>query len=482
MTSEDNDRDHRYGAMGLTLSAAAAALRDGTSTSRALTEVAIANADATDELLGTYLARFDEAALAAADRADAELASGLDRGPLHGIPFAVKDIIAVADGPTTAQSLVLDPAWAAGRDAPVVARLRAAGAVITGKTSTMEFAVGMPDTTKPFRLPRNPWNPGTWAGGSSSGSGAGVAAGTFLGALGTDTAGGIRIPAAFCGVSGLVPTFGRVPKTGVVPLGFSLDHVGTIARAARDCAEVLAVIAGAHPSDPDSADAPFAAPERLWSGDLAGLRIGVLREGHFPPETDPAVPGAFGSALDVLAALGADLAEVTLPYWAEMHTVNMVTMCGEAVAYHRNDLANRWHDYFAPTRQLLAFGALMSGADYVQAQRVRRAAQDAVRRLFARFDVLVGPLSSVPAPRYLDEHANVDLADISAVVHTEYWDSLATPILAVPMGSTADGMPLSLQLVARAFDEATLLRVGDAFQRRTDWHLRTPRSVLTATA
>jgi aspartyl-tRNA(Asn)/glutamyl-tRNA(Gln) amidotransferase subunit A len=194
------------------------------------------------------------------------------------------------------------------------------------------------------------------------------------------------------------------------------------------------------------------------------------------------VPAAFGSALDELAALGADLTEVTLPYWAEMHTVNLITMCCEAVAYHRNDLAARWDDYFAATRQLLAFGALVSGADYVQAQRLRRVVQDAVGRLFERFDVIVSPLSSVPAPRYLDEQANVDLEDIAAVVHTEYWNSLATPILAIPIGFTAQGLPLSLQLASRVFDEATLLRVGDAYQQRTDWHLRTPQSVLTAMA
>mgnify|MGYP006171894523 CR=1 FL=1 len=198
----------------LTLSETALALRAGTVTSVGLTEAAIAAADRHDGALGVYLARFDERARAAALRADEELARGLDRGPLHGIPFGVKDTIAVADGPTTAQSLVHDRAWWAGRDAPVVARLRAAGAVITGKTTAMEFGCGLPEEDEPFPFPRNPWRPDLWAGGSSSGSASGVAAGFFTAALGGDTGGSIRMPAAFCGVSGLLPTFGRVPGAG----------------------------------------------------------------------------------------------------------------------------------------------------------------------------------------------------------------------------------------------------------------------------
>src|SRR5262249_46439277 len=161
-----------------------------------------------------------------ADRADEELAAGTDLGPLHGMPVAVKDIIATSERPATAQSLVLDPAWSEARDAPVVRRLRDAGAVIVGKTTTMEYAIGLPDSSKPFPLPRNPWDRAHWAGGSSSGSGSGLAAGLFLGALGTDTGGSIRIPAAFCGITGHMPTFGLVPKSGCVPLGWSLDHLG----------------------------------------------------------------------------------------------------------------------------------------------------------------------------------------------------------------------------------------------------------------
>jgi aspartyl-tRNA(Asn)/glutamyl-tRNA(Gln) amidotransferase subunit A len=461
----------------LTLTAAAAALRAGTTTSRALTEEAIDVADRLDEQVGTYLHRFDDLALAAADRADAELAAGQDRGPLHGIPFGVKDIIAMAEGPTTAQSLVLDRTWGAGKDAPVVTRLKAAGAVITGKTTTMEFACGMPDPGKPFPIPRNPWDVETWPGGSSSGTGSGVAAGMFLAGLGTDTAGSIRIPSALCGITGLMPTFGRVPKSGCVPLGYSLDHIGPMARSAADCAAVLEVIAGLHASDPDCVDAPFAASSLNPTDvtDLAGLRIGVVRAGHFPDGADPALADVFDAAVAQLGALGADPVEVELPFLTQMLTADIVTMACEALAYHRTDMTHRWDDYFVATRVMLAQGALVSGADYVQAQRMRRAAQLALGRLFEQIDVVVCPTISVGAPPlagFLD--GTDDVMALFSFIHTGYWDSVGNPVLALPMGETAAGMPLSLQIAGRPFEEATILRAGAAFQGRTDHHLRVP--------
>ncbi|HEY2699825.1 MAG TPA: amidase [Pseudonocardiaceae bacterium] len=469
-----------------TLTEAAAALRAGETTSVALTEAALAAADAHDEQTGTYLARFDDYALASAHAADTDFGNGVDRGPLQGIPFGVKDIIAMAEGPTTAQSLVLDRTWGAGRDAPVVARLKTAGAVITGKTSTMEFAVGMPDDSKPFPIPRNPWDTDTWPGGSSSGTGSGVAAGLFFAGLGTDTGGSIRIPAAFCGVTGLMPTFGRVPKSGCVPLGYSLDHIGPLARSASDCAAVLATIAGHHPSDPDSVSAPFRVPEDLGKADLAGLRVGVVRdEHHFPDNGDPALLDTFSAAVAVLAELGATVVEVRLPYWSQMCTANMLTLACEALAYHRSDATERWTDFFAGTRAILAQGAMVSGADYVQAQRMRRVAQDAIDRMFDDVDVIACPTASITAPPvrdYLGERGSTGVLSLFASVHTGYWDCLGNPVLAMPMGFGANGLPLSVQLAGRAFTEATILRTADAFQQVTDWHLATPPLIAAATA
>lgn len=463
-----------------TLTEAASALRAGTITSRELTENAYAVADRSDRHLGVYLHRFDDYALARADAADAELAAGVDRGPLHGIPFAVKDIIAMAEGPTTAQSQVLDPDWGAGRDAPVVARLKQAGAVITGKTSTMEFACGMPDDSKPFPVPRNPWNPATWPGGSSSGTGGGIAAGMFLAGLGTDTGGSIRIPSAFCGITGLMPTFGRVPKSGCVPLGYSLDHIGPMARSAEDCAAVLEVIAGRHPSDPDCVDAPF----HRQPTELSGLRIGVVRDHHFPTGSDPALPEAFDATLGVLTELGASLTSVALPYWKEMITADVITLACEALAYHRTDSQRRWSDYYPATRAILARGALLSGADYVQAQRMRRVAQHALGTVFAEVDLIVAPTTSVAAPPLANFlSGDSDLLDrLFAHVHTPYWDTVGNPVMSLPMGFNADGMPLSVQLAGRPFDEALVLGVGQSLQSRTDWHLRTPAPAVESAA
>jgi aspartyl-tRNA(Asn)/glutamyl-tRNA(Gln) amidotransferase subunit A len=457
----------------LTLTEAAAALRTGAVTSVMLTEAAIAGANKLDGVLGAYMARFDDYAMAAAAAADEELAAGVDRGPLHGIPCGVKDILAMAEGPTTAQSLILDRSWGEGRDAPVVARLKRAGAVITGKTTTMEFAIGLPDLGKPFPVPRNPWDTTTWPGGSSSGSGAGVAAGLFYWAIGTDTGGSIRIPAAFCGVSGLMPTFGRVPKSGCVPLGYSLDHIGPLARSATDCAAVLEVIAGLHPSDPDCVDAPFTAGEPAQ--DLAGVRIGVVTENQISAGADPAVHPALEAATAVLADQGADVREVQLPYWQEMVTANIATISAEALAYHRGDMCTRWADYFAATRAFIAQGALISGADYVQAQRVRRVAQQALGELFTEVDLIVCPTTQAGSPSYdsLNEGPG-GIRELMELVNTGYWDCVGNPVLAVPMGFTAAGLPLSVQIAARPFDEATALRAGQVYQDHTDWHLRQP--------
>ncbi|PXX57625.1 aspartyl-tRNA(Asn)/glutamyl-tRNA(Gln) amidotransferase subunit A [Nocardia tenerifensis] len=471
------------------ITAAARALRAGETTSVALIETAIARADRYDSELGVYLARFDESARRQAQRADEELARGVDRGVLHGIPIAVKDTVAVADGDTTAQSLVHDREWAAGRDAPVVARLREAGAIITGKTTTMEFACGVPSSSEPFPLPRNPWDPSRWAGGSSSGTAGGVAAGLFPAGLGSDTAGSIRMPAAFCGVTGLMPTFGHVPKSGCVPLGYSLDRVGPLARTAADCAALLAVIAGPHASDPDStvAQVDHRQVSELDSGaaDLTGLRVGVARHAHFPVDADPALLGVFDCALGVLTACGAQAEEVTLPYWNETIVATIVTATCEALAYHRTTLSQRWNDYFVASRGLLAKGALVSGADYVQAQRVRRVAQAAIGELFERFDVVVCPTASVGAPRFdelLDEAGFQDDARLFGKVYTPYWNGLGTPVLALPMGFGATGLPLSWQIAGPAFGETTILRVGDVFQRHTEWHRQLPPLDRTAVA
>lgn len=456
----------------LTISDAAAALRSGETTSVELTQRSLATAAALDAQWGAFLARYDDRAVEAARSADATFTAGLDLGPLQGISLGVKDLITTDEGPTTGQSLVTGPGWAPA-DAPVVARLRAADMVVVGKTTTMEFGVGRPDLTKAFPLPRNPWNPDRWTGGSSSGAASAVAAGMVLGSLGTDTGGSVRIPAAFCGVTGLKATYGRVPKSGCMPLSFSLDHIGPIARSARDCALMLEVMSGFDHSDPTSVDRDVPPFSQALTGDLSGLRIGVDRLARFAGVEDPALADTFDAAVSVLAELGAHIVEIELPHYEELTEVYNVTMSGEALAYHTPDLEERWDDYFAATRSILGSGVFYSAADYVQAQRIRRVGQKALARLFSEIDLVVTPTTSVSAPALGELEHYYSVAGLRAL-HTEYWNSVGNPALTVPMGFSADGLPLGLQLAGPVFDEATVLRAGDAYQRFTEWHLQVP--------
>lgn len=436
----------------------------------ALTTACFEIADVLDPQLGCYLARFDEAALEAAAEADRAFADGEDKSLLQGIPLGIKDIIATSDGPTTAQSLILDPKWGDQGDAPVVARLRAAGAVIVGKLTMMEYACGMPDADKPFPIPRNPWNLDCWAGGSSSGTANGIAAGFFLGGLGTDTGGSIRGPASFCGISGIKPTFGRVPKAGCVPLGYSLDHIGPMARSAFDCALMLEVLAGYDSRDPYAADVPVAKYTDELDGDLSGMRLGVDRVHTIDRATDAAVVAAFDEVLDELAGAGATIECVTLPLYDELADARMTTVLAEAFAYHRDELMSRWGDYGRSTRLFAARGALMNSADFVQAQRVRAAGLAAMKAAFAPFDAVVTPTALAGAPLVL----GTDLSDVLGSHCTPVWNAVGFPALSVPMGFDNKDLPVGVQVIATPFCETATFKVGVALQRRSDWHLRVP--------
>lgn len=454
----------------LTIEDASTRLRAGTISSVNLVKALQRRADRIDGRLGSYLTRFDETAIATAEMMDLERAEGKDRGPLHGIPLGVKDIIAAKEGRTTAQSLVLDPAWGEGKDAPVVDRLRAAGAVIMGKLTTMEYAIGAPEADKPFPVPCNPWNEACWPGGSSSGTANGIAGGLFLGGLGTDTGGSVRIPSALCGVSGLIPTYGLVPKSGVVPLGFSLDRIGPMARSAWDCAAMLTAMAGYDSSDETSAERPAADYLQGIDQTLDNMTIGVVRS----PLLDVAAPQVretYEAALATFERLGARTREVTLPLYNELSSALMVTMATEALAYHRNDFAKRWTDYTHGTRETVGWAAFMSGADYVQAQRVRRVGQRRIRALFEEVDLIICPTSTAGAPSF-DAMLGEMRMESMAHFHTTYWSALGTPTLAVPIGFDASGLPLGIQITGRPFDEARILRAGYAYQGETDWHRR----------
>jgi aspartyl-tRNA(Asn)/glutamyl-tRNA(Gln) amidotransferase subunit A len=464
-----------------TVSTAAEAIRRGEITSAEIVSDALTAADHWDPLIGAFITRFDKQATSTAEAADDAVADGRPLGPLHGVPIAIKDILATEEGPTTAQSVVADPGWGTDGDAIAVARLRAAGAVIMGKTSTMEFAVGLPDASKPFPVSRNPWDPSRYTGGSSSGSASGIASGMFLGAVGTDTAGSIRMPSAFCGITGLKPTFGRVPKSGCLPLGFSLDHVGPMARSARDCALMLSVMAGHHDSDPAAAPVPVLDYVAELTGDLRGMRIGI--DPLATPAAhclDPAVPAALDTVLDVLADLGAELVPIELPFYEELCTAAIVILISEGAAFHMNDLRSRWDDYAEGTRMVLGSAPLYSGADYVQAQRARQVGRQAFARLVDELslDLLVTPTLGVGAVP-IEEAADIALGVKWPAMFTPYWNALGLPALTVPMGFTGEGLPMGMQIAGRAFREGAVLRAGDAYQSATDWHLRAPTAPQT---
>lgn len=459
-------------AIPLTIGDAAAQLRSGALTSVELTQAAIAQADRVDEKIGVYIHRRDQDALADAEQADADFAKGVDRGPLQGIPLGLKDVFATKDAPTTAQSMAFIPKWTAGVDAPVVARLRNSGAIFTGKNTTMEFVTGCPDPEKPFPVPRNPWDTTKWAGGSSSGTASGIVTGCFLGGVGTDTAGSCRNPAAMCGTSGLKPTYGRVPKSRSVPLAHSFDHVGPLARSARDLALLLQAMAGFDASDPRSADVPVPDLISALDGSLEGLRIGVERAHHTRVDgVDPSAVERFEAAVEVLEAGGAKVTEITIPFVDEVRSATAVGYFSEALAYHRKNLQERWLDYGKDARMIIGHAALYSAADYVQAGRVIEDARRQAEEVWRSVDLVVTPTVGVGAP---DIEGLNFLAIFAMPFFTPIWNALRNPVANVPIGFTEAGLPLGMQIAGRHWDEPTVLRAADAYQQRTDWHLRVP--------
>ena len=458
---------------------AARALRSGEVTCIQLVHQALDTSEALDGTLGMFLAVFRDQALEAASAVDDRLAAGDDPGPLAGIPLGVKDMVCTKEGRTTAQSLVLAPEWSrAQSDAPVVENLRAAGAIITGKLTLSEFATGMPDHGKPFPVPRNPWNTLHWTGGSSSGCANSVSVGAVLGAVGSDTAGSVRTPAANCGITGFIPTHGRVSLAGCVPLGYSMDRLGPMARSAEDCARLLNSMVGHEFSRTSSVDLHSENFLDALTGDLNGLTIAVddlERTAQTP--SDPALSSSFEQAVETLRRCGARVIGAELPHFEEISLVTIMMLLSEGLAYHLPDLQQRWKDYGRSTRLKLATGTFYSAADYVQAQRVRRTAQKALGGLFAQADLVVTPTTGYPAPKLaeLEELNRGRLnASMDARMYTGYWNFMGNPALSVPMGFSAEALPLGLHIAGRPMEDGTVLRAADAYQLASSWHTRRP--------
>lgn len=414
-----------------------------------------------------------DSAVADARAAEAEITAGGPRSPLHGIPVGLKDIIDLAGHPTTCHSkLCLDRV--AAEDAAVVARLREAGAVFPAKLATHEFAIGGPAFDLPFPPARNPWNPAHHPGGSSSGSGAAVAARLLPAALGTDTGGSVRHPATHCGLVGLKPTYGLVSRRGVFPLSFTLDHVGPMTRTVRDNALLLNAIAGHDPLDPGSADRPKEDYARDLHRGVRGLRIGFVRHFH---ERDMPATAEVRAALDAAAALlraeGAVVTDVTLPPLTEFAAVNRAIMLPEAASVHEAWLRERPGDYAAVTRRRLLPGMFIGGVDYVQAQRRRRQLVAAVEAAFAEVDLLLCASSMDPACR-IDDAAEVERT-YPRQARTPF-NVTGHPAVSVMCGiSAAEGLPLGLQLVGPSFSEALIFQAAAAYERAAPWREMMPQ-------
>ena len=420
--------------------------------------------------LNAFITQTPEAALEAAQAAEAEIARGNYRGPLHGIPFAVKDIYDTANVLTSGLSRIcIDRV--PKRDATAVARLRAAGAVLTGKLATHEFAHGGPSFDLPWPPARNPWNTAHFTGGSSSGSGAALAAGLVPASLGSDTGGSIRGPAGLCGIAGLKPTYGLVSRAGVLPNSYSYDHCGPMARTAEDCALILNVIAGHDPADPASSTRPTVNYAATLNLGIKGLRIGVIR--HFW-ETDIKVhselPAALETAIGILRDLGATVETVTMRPLRAYSDVKVVTAESELFSLHLPDLIARPQDFGQDFRARALAACLFTAEDYVRAGRERRSILAEMRPLYHRYDLFLTANGS-PAPR-LDAHDMLSFWRTPNL--TSPFNCTGGPALAVLCGFTADGLPLSLQLAGRPFDDATVLRAGHAFEQASGFHNRRP--------
>ena len=445
----------------LSIAQAGARLRTGTLSSTALTQHALDRIAALDPLLNAFLLVTKERAVADADRADRELKSGIDKGPLHGIPHALKDIYETAGIRTTCHSkLMVD--HVPQEDGTVVAKLAAGGAVLLGKLSTHEFAIGGPSFDLPFPPARNPWNRDHFPGGSSSGSGVAVASGMVRVAMGSDTGGSIRGPAAYSGIVGLKPTYGLVSRRGVFPLSYTLDHCGPLSWSIEDTALTMQVIAGHDPLDPASADVPVPDFAAELGRDLAGLKLAYPRSFFATVDgISPEVIAGLDRAVQDLTRLGATVAEVTLPDFELFNACGRVILHAEAYAVHEQNLNKRGADYARFTYQRMMPGVILSAADLVQALRMRRELYQAVARVLEEHDAIVTANALAPAVR-------LDAFPVDAVLrtpgHTIPFNVTGHPALALPTGFAKSGLPIGLQIIGRPFDEPTVLRIGAAYE------------------
>ena len=456
----------------------AARIRTGEISSLAATEAVLTALDTDGRALNAVVRLWRERALEAADLADRDRRQGRIRGPLHGVPLAHKDMFYRAGELAECGSVILR-----GHrplvTSTVLERLDAAGALDIGRLNMVEFALGVTGHNPHTGHPKNAWNPARITGGSTSGGAAAVAARLVAATLGSDTGGSLRIPAAFGGLVGIKPTYGRVSRAGAMPLSFSLDHVGPLARATEDCALVLRIIAGRDPRDPTTSARPVPDYGAGLGAGIENLRVAVV-EDCFEDVVAEEVASAFGEAMRSLRELGARIEPRSVPHFRPLNALRRVVMLGDAAAYHAGFVAARRGDYAPQTLARLEPGFALSATDHLRAVSARGPLLETFcLEAFAHADVLALPTSPVPAPGIAETDTGGDarFVEIANVIGglVGPFNYLGLPAISVPMGLDANGVPMGLQLVARPFAEALLFRVAHAFERATGWSRQRPR-------
>ena len=448
----------------LSIVEAGAALRDGSLTALELTESVLSRLDATEPLLNAYITVTADLAREQASAADDALRDGRDLGPLHGIPIALKDLVDTAGIPTTGGGGFLRDRIP-DQDATVYTKLKEAGAVMPGKLNLHEFAFGTTSRNPHYGAVHNPWDLSKSPGGSSGGSGASVAVGSSLGALGSDTGGSIRIPASLCGVTGLMGTYGRVSRAGVLPLSWTLDHVGPLTKTVEDAGLVLNALAGYDPQDPGSADVPVGdCTETLVEG-VDGIRIGVPRKMLWQGCEEDVVEHC-EIAVDHLRSMGATVTEVEMPL--QTARPRGLTIIAEAAAYHQKWLRER-RDEYGDILERVEAGLGVTAVEYINDQRLRRKFIDETVNVLQEVDVLISPTCSRTAPLIEEGDDGAELARITAP-----YDVTGIPAISIPCGYDRNGMPIGLMIGGRHFEEATVCRVAHAYEQSTDWILQRP--------
>ncbi|MBI2182313.1 MAG: aspartyl/glutamyl-tRNA amidotransferase subunit A [Deltaproteobacteria bacterium] len=456
----------------LTISEAAAGLRRKEFSPLELTKACLARIEAIDGKLHSFITVTADRALKQAGEAKKELHSGNDRGPLHGIPIALKDLYMTKGIRTTCHSAVLEN-WTPDHDATAVAKLQEAGTILLGKLGMHEFAFGGPSVDAPFPAVKNPWNTAHIPGGSSSGSGAALAAALCYGALGSDTGGSIRTPSSHCGVVGIKPTYGRVSRYGVVPLSWSLDHAGPMARSVEDCAILLQAIAGYDAKDPASANVAVPDFRAQLKDGIKGLRVGVPRAYWFDENkgTDSETEAVFNAALKILESLGAVIVEIDGKAFSIARKANQTILVCEAYATHEKTLQATPMKFGSSVRRRMLEGAFLSAADYITAQRARSVLNDQICANFTCVDVFATP--SAPRPPEACESMDPNEQNLRPNF-TNPFNLTGLPAISVPCGFTSGNLPIGLQIAARPFEEATCFRVAYAYEQATEWHKRRP--------